>query len=139
MRNIIIPVVLIVGMTLSILPLANAQSTYSWTLNCKRSGGLVGNIFAQWNWTSNGKTVQSNTAFCSATPGSGTVPSSANGITARLVTEFSRGTGCFNQDSVTKSFASGTVPSIQLKSSCSTSAYGQRDTASAFFTMGPTA
>lgn len=120
---------------LSVIPSAFGASTYSWTVSCKRSGGLVGNVIARWNWTSNGVSIQGNTAFCSSTPGSGTVPSNANGIIASLVTEFSRGSGCFNQDSVTKSFATGTVPSISLKSSCSTFAYGQKDTVSATFQL----
>lgn len=134
-NKIIVGVVFLLGTLLTIVPLANAQSTYAWTLSCQRTGGLVGNVYATYNWTVDGVNLQSNTAFCGS--GSGTVPSNANGISARLVTEFSRGTGCFHTDSVTKSFAPGTVPSIQLKSSCSTTAYGQKDTAKATFTLGP--
>src|SRR5207245_2420492 len=77
-----------------ITPSAIGQSTYSWTLDCKRSGGLVGNVVAYWNCTANGVSIQGNTAFCSATPGGGTVPSNANGIIVRVTASFRN---CFDQ------------------------------------------
>ncbi len=132
-QNVPIYAIIVLSVTaLAIIPSAFGQATYSWTLDCKRTGGLVGNVVAYWNWTSNGVSIQGNKAFCSATPGTGTVPSNANGIIARVTASFRN---CFNQDSATKSFTPGTVPSISLKAFCSTFAYGQKDTVSATFTL----
>ncbi len=132
-QNVPIYAIIVLSITaLSITPSAFGQATYSWTLDCKRTGGLVGNVVAYWNWTSNGVSVQGNKAFCSANPGTGTVPSRANGIIARLTASFRN---CINQDSATKSFTPGTVPTISLKAFCSTFAYGQRDTVRSTFTL----
>ena len=132
-QNLPIYGIIVLSLTaLSITPSAIGQSTYSWTLDCKRSGGLVGNVVAYWNCTANGVSIQGNTAFCSATPGGGTVPSNANGIIVRVTASFRN---CFDQASATKSFTPGTVPSISLKAFCSTFAYGQRDTVSATFKL----
>src|SRR5258708_4885849 len=86
-RKILLPVsvpILLLIIALSTVPSALAQSTYSWSMDCRSSSaGDTGGAVTVWNWTLNGVSIAGNTSYCNQT-GSGTVPSNANGIIARL-------------------------------------------------------
>src|SRR3989442_13247988 len=95
MNKAIIGFVSVLGIILSTMPLASAQSTFSWNFTCKGNKfafpGIGSSATATWNRTVNGvaENPGSGSAFCGASDnstftvsGSGTVPTNANGITA---------------------------------------------------------
>lgn len=89
-----------------------AQSTFTYTLNCK--GDNTQSSSAWWNWyTQNGALLGSGATFgCSGTnsvSGSQAVPPGANSITASLLVFTFCGIGT---DSVTKTFSTGVSISL---------------------------
>ena len=128
----LLPLLLVVPQAMAKTPIVS--STYSWQVSCKSSlAGIPGSAVARWNWTQDGKNITGGLAACGwNNPGTGTVPSNANGIIASLSTQIKF---CFHSTSTTQSFAPGTVPRITLESSCQASAYGFPVSIKATFTI----
>ncbi len=128
MNRAIIGVVFLLGAILSFVPLANAQSTFSWSLTCKGSkfAFFGGSAFAEWNWTVNGVAENAGsgtTPSCGAAipsitlSGSGTVPANANGIIASVIAHAESGRTC--TASTSQSFSNkGSVSINNLSVSC---------------------
>jgi len=131
-----VPILLLV-IALSTVPSVLAQSTYSWSMNCKSSSaGDPGSGVADWNWTLNGVSIASNTSYCRGPSGSETVPSNANGITVRLTMQLAGQPSCIHQYFLSQPFNPGSVPRIDLKGSCSTINYGTPVSIKANFKLG---
>lgn len=130
MKRILLGTVFLLATILPIIPLANAQSTFSWSITCEGSKfqapGKVGSAHAVWNWTVNGvpENAGSGQAICSevnnskeTVSGTGTVPSNANGITATLTAQVESGRTC--TVSASQSFSNkGTVSIKNLSVTC---------------------
>ncbi len=128
MNKAIIGFVSVLGIMLSTMPLASAQSTFSWNFTCDGSkfAFFGGSATATWNWTVNG--VAENTGSGSAGPcgacipactvsGSGAVPINANGITATVKAQVESGKVC--TVSTSQSFSNkGTVSIKNLSVTC---------------------
>ena len=122
MIKVILGVVFLLSDILSTVPLANAQSTFSWNFTCEGSKfqqetGFVSIAATTWNWTVNGvaENAGSGRANCNESAnqtntvsGSGAVPANANGIVAFVRAQTAGGHGC--SASTSQSFSStGTV------------------------------
>src|SRR3989442_6286108 len=107
MNKAIIGFVSVLSIILSTMPLASAQSTFSWNFTCEGSKfqqpGFVSFAVATWNWTVNGvaENPGSGSATCAESgnstgtvSGSGTVPTNANGITASVRAQTGGGHTC---------------------------------------------
>src|SRR6266852_2599897 len=138
-RKMLLPfsvLILLPIIAMSTVPSVLAESTYSWSMNCRsRFAGDPGGADTVWNWTLNGVSIAGNISYCGKT-GSGTVPSNANGIIARLGVQIAGQPSCIHDYFVSQSFNPGSVPRISLKGSCSTSNYGTPVSITASFKLG---
>ncbi|MBO0887530.1 hypothetical protein J2P12_00355 [Candidatus Bathyarchaeota archaeon] len=130
MNRTIIGLVTLIGVILSIVSLANAQTTFSFSITCEGSKfqapGKVGSANAIWNWTVNGvpENAGSGKAICSeinndknTVSGTGAVPANANGITVTLTAQVESGKTC--TVSTSQSFSNkGTVNIKNLSVTC---------------------
>ena len=128
---ILLPIV-----AMSTVPSVLAQSTYSWSMDCRsKFAGDPGGANTVWNWTLNGVSIAGNTSYCGQT-GGGTVPSSANGIIAKLHVQIAGQPMCSHDFFVSQPFSPGSVPRIDLRGSCSTTNYGTPVNIKATFKLG---
>lgn len=123
MKRILIALVFVLSAALYAVPLAAAQSSFSFKISCKGNTpfSILGSADGSWNWTVNG--VKENGGFITcntsgggfSATGSGTVPSNANGIVASLSVQRAN---CFKTVSTTQSFTSHGTVSVSLKADC---------------------
>jgi hypothetical protein len=122
-KRIAISLILVLGIALSVVPAAIAQSVYSFKMTCKGNQpvAIEGAATTTWNWTVNGAFMNGGFTSCNTSgggftvTGSGTVPSNANGITASMSIHRAN---CFKTVSTSQSFMPGGKVSITLKASC---------------------
>jgi hypothetical protein len=107
-------------------------------MGCRSSSaGDPGSAATDWNWTLNGVSIPSNTSYCHQNQtGSGIVPSNANGIVARLDVQLAGQPSCSHQYFASQSFNPGSIPSMDLKGSCSTINYGTKVSINVTFKLG---
>jgi len=114
----------------SIIPSAFASETYSYSETCNvKNEGSAGTY---WNWTQDGVLIGGSSVPCGGF-GSGTVPSTANGIIATLNVQTH---GCFHSYTTTKAFSPGSVPKISLNGSCGGINYWTQVSVKASFKLG---
>lgn len=149
LNRVLLTLAFILGIALSTVPTFAALS-FTASVTCTGpTFGIIGVSYAYWNWTSNGVPIgpfvtsgiiaASGVIHCNSTGGgpntttvTGTQPSNANGIVARVTSQIK---GCFHVVIASQSFSSGQPVSITVKATCTGNAYGTAVTERGTFTL----
>jgi len=149
MNRVFITLALLLGIAFSAVPTVAASRSFTASLTCTGTTiGIIGVVFAYWNWTSNGVPIgpfvqsgiisASGVLHCNNSGGgfttttSGTQPSNANGIIATLTSHIK---ACFHGAQASQSFPPGQPVSITVRVSCTGNAYGTPVTIKGTFTL----